>query len=215
MKPANRKLFVLMAAICLGLVLIGTGCHDDDDDYHHDHDGGYYGSGTLRLINGSTMTIDSFYLSPADRWSWGPNLLYTSLPSLASADILDITAGLYDARARVVGQYSEYSAYSYDIPIRERRIYDLYAYDSSFTGSLRIVNRSAGATMVAVYVVPAAATSWGANQLSAPVGPGASLHLYDIADGDYDIRIVWDTGPDSIYHDIPVDSLTLTTKDVS
>lgn len=217
MKAANLKFFLLMTAICLSLSFIGTGCHDDDDDYHHDHDGGYngYGTGTLRLINGSTVTIDTFYLSPADSLAWGPNLMSGPLPSFSSADIVDISAGTYDARAKVIGQYSEYSAYSYDIPIREYRIYDLYAYDSSFTGSLRIVNQSAGATIVAVYVVPASATSWGANQLSAPVGPSAAVHLYDMDDGDYDIRVVWDAGPDSLYYDIPVDSLTLTTKNVT
>ncbi len=216
MKPAKLKFFLLTAAICLGLAVLGTGCHDDDDDYHHHHDGGYYGdgTGTLRLINGSTVVIDFFYLSPADSSSWGPNLLYGPLSSLASADIVDIAAGLYDARAKVIGQYSEYSAYSYDVPIRENVIYDLYAYDSSFTGSLKIINRSGGATIVAVYVVPGPATSWGANQLSAPVGPSAALHLYDMADGNYDIRIVWDAGPDSFYYDIPVDSLTLTTQNV-
>lgn len=217
MKPAKLKFFLLMAAICLGLAVLTTGCHDDDDDYDHHHDGGYYGdgAGTIRLINGSTVMIDFFYLSPVDSSSWGPNLLYGPLPSLASADIVDISAGIYDARAKVIGQYSEYSAYSYDVPIREYRIYDLYAYDSSFTGSLRIVNQSAGATIVAVYVVPASATSWGTNQLSAPFGPSAALHLYDMADGSYDIRIVWDAGPDSFYYDIPVDSLTLTTKNVT
>jgi hypothetical protein len=217
MKPAKLRFFLLITALCLGLAFVGTGCHDGDDDYHHNHDDGYYGdgTGTLRLINGSTVTIDYFYLTPADRSDWGLNLLPGPLPSLASADIVGISVGIYDARAKVIGQYSEYSAYSYDIPIREGRIYDLYAYDSSFTGSLRIVNHSIGATIVAVYVVPASATSWGPNQLSAPVGPSGALHLYDMADGDYDIRVVWDAGPDSLYYDIPVDSLTLTTKNAT
>ena len=103
MKPAKLKFFLLMAAICLGLAVLTTGCHDDDDDYDHHHDGGYYGdgAGTIRLINGSTVMIDFFYLSPVDSSSWGPNLLYGPLPSLASADIVDISAGIYEGHRPV------------------------------------------------------------------------------------------------------------------
>jgi hypothetical protein len=83
-----------------------------------------------------------------------------------------------------------------------------------YTGSLEIRNNTVGATIIEVYVVPSNASSWGLNQTSSVIRPGDILQLYDMEPGFYDVMIVWNVGPDSIYYDIPVDSLTVTTLDV-
>jgi len=61
-----------------------------------------------------------------------------------------------------------------------------------------------------MYVVPSDASTWGTNQASSVIWPGGSLHLIDFVPGLYDVRIVWNVGPDSIYYDVRISSLALT-----
>jgi hypothetical protein len=205
MKSANLGLFLFKIALCLSLLIITIGCADHAETPS---------TGTLRLYNESTVTIDYFYLSPASQTKWGNNLLPAPLSSNHIADILNLSPGVYDAKVTVIGQFSTYSTYSYDFWISEGFMSELTVVDSSFSGSLKIVNNTGGATIIALYVVPASATSWGVNQLSSPVAPSGSVHLYDMIPDVYDIRVVWNVGADSFYYNIPVDSLTLTTQNV-
>ena len=170
--------------------------------------------GTIELINDSIVTIDGFYLAPADQNSWGANILSGPLFPKENAFIVDIFSDYYDAKIRTTGAYSLYSGYLYDIPIAAGDILPLYVHNSSFTGSLEIRNNTSGATIIGVYVVPAKAPTWGIDQTSSDIGPSGSLHLYDLAPGLYDVRVVWNIGPDSIDYDIIVDSLTLKTLNV-
>jgi hypothetical protein len=87
-------------------------------------------------------------------------------------------------------------------------------YNSSFTGSLEIRNNTLNANIIGIYVVRSNAPTWGVNQTSSIIGPSGLLHLTDFTPGFYDVRVVWNVGPDSIDYDIKVDSLTLTTLNV-
>ncbi len=198
----NRKtgkwlVLVLIAAVILALSSCGGG---------NDHS-----LGIIELNNNSVATIDGFYLAPIDQRSWGPNILASPLYPGEYTSIFDIYPGYYDAKIRAAGQYSDYFGYLYDIPVAEDDIIPLNVYNSSFTGSLEIRNITLGANIFAVYVVPANAPTWGTNQASSIIGPLGALHLTDFDPGLYDVKIVWNVGPDNIYYDIRIDSLTLTT----
>jgi hypothetical protein len=211
MKRKIWKWFVLVftAAVILSLSSCGGGGGGDS----------YYPppgptTGTIELNNNSDATIDSFKLAPVDQTSWGPNILSGPLYSGQHTFIVDIFPGYYDAKIRAAGVYSDYFGYLYDIPIAGGDEVPLYVYNSSFTGSLEIYNDTSVYTIVGVYVVPANAPTWGANQASSIIGPSGSLHLSNLPPGLYDVKVVWNVGPDSIDYDIRVDSLTLTTLNV-
>jgi hypothetical protein len=171
-------------------------------------------TGTIELNNNSIATIDGFYLAPVDQRSWGPNILAGPLFPGQYTSIVDISPGLYDTKISAAGAYSDYFGYLYDIPIAADEYLPLYVYDSSFTGSLEIRNNTLGASIIGVFVVPTDVSTWGANQTSSAIRPSGLLHLTDFAPDFYDLKIVWNVGPDSIYYDIRIDSLALTTLNV-
>ena len=172
--------------------------------------GGYKAdTGTIELINNSVVTMDGFFLAPIDQRSWGPNILSGSLFSGQRTLIVDIYPGYYDAKIRATGSYSDYFGYLYDIPIGAGSLFTLYVDDSSFTGSLEIRNTTVSASIIAVYVVPSNAPTWGVNQISSVIRPSDLLHLTDFLPGFYDVKVVWNIGPDSVYNDVRIDSLTL------
>jgi hypothetical protein len=192
--------FVFMAAVMLSL----CSCGRSDDR----------STGTIELNNNSIATIDGFYLAPVDQRSWGPNILAGPLFPGQDTSIVDISPGLYDTKISAAGAYSDYFGYLYDIPIAADEYLPLYVYDSSFTGSLEIRNNTLGASIIGVFVVPTDVSTWGANQTSSAIRPSGLLHLTDFAPDFYDLKIVWNVGPDSIYYDIRIDSLALTTLNV-
>jgi hypothetical protein len=61
------------------------------------------------------------------------------------------------------------------------------------TASLTIVNNS-GLTISAAYVAPTGTTTWGANQISAPIYAGGSRTITSIPPGTYDLKVVASTG---------------------
>ena len=172
-------------------------------------------TGTIDLINNSVVTIDGFYLALVDQRSWGQNILAGPLFPGQYTSIVDIYQDYYDAKIRAAGVYSDYFGYLYDIPITAGGVVTLNVYDSSFTGSLEIRNNALNASIIGIYVVPANASTWGVNQTSLVIGPSGLLHLTDFEPGFYDVRVVWNVGPDSIDFDIRIDSLTLTTLSVN
>lgn len=172
-------------------------------------------TGTIELINNSIVTIDGFYLAPVDQRSWGPNILSRLLFSGQQTSIVDINPGLYDAKIRASGIYSDYFGYLYDISIDAGSLFWLYVYNSSFTGSLEIHNNALSASILAVYVVPADASTWGVNQISSVIVPSGLRQLIDFPPGLYDVKLVWNFGPDSVYYDVRINSLSLTAINAS
>jgi hypothetical protein len=199
MKHKIGKWFVLvfMAAVMLSLSSCGGG-------------GGYDTTpGTIELNNNSVVTIDGFYLAPVDQASWGPNILGSSLFPGQRTSIVDIFPGFYDAQIRAAGVYSNYYGYVYDILITDGAFLRLNVNNSSFTGSLEIINTSSNATIFGIYVVPTSAPSWGGNQISSSIGPSGVRQLTDLTPGLYDVKVVWNVGQDSIYRNVRIESLTV------
>ena len=211
MKQKNWKWVVLVFMAAVILSLSGCGGGGGGDVVYVPPDSS---TGTIDLINNSVVTIDGFYLAHVDQRSWGPNILAGPLFPKQYTSIVDIYPDYYDAKIRAAGAYSDYFGYLYDIPIAAGDVVTLNVYNSSFTGSLEIYNNTLGTNIIGVYVVLADAPTWGANQASSAIGPASSLHLTDLETGFYDVRVVWDIGPDSIDYDVRVDSLTLTTLTV-
>jgi len=202
----KRKIWKWFVPLYMAVVILSFGSCGGGSDADQ---------GTIVLINNSVVTIDGFYLAPVDQRSWGSNILSGSLFSGQQTSIVDIYPDVYDAKIRAMGVYSDYFGYLYDIPIGAGSRYALYVYDSSFTGSLEIRNNTAGASIIAVYVVPADASTWGVNQISSAIGPSGLRHLTDFPPGLYDVKVVWNFGPDSVYYDVKIDSLTLITLNVN
>lgn len=200
MKRKMGKWFVLVLMATVMLSLSSCGSSNEDDLL-----------GMIELNNSSVVTIDGFYLAPVNQISWGPNILGGLLYPGQYTSIVDIYPGYYDARIRAAGAYSDYFGYLYDIHMAAGEYLPMHVYNSDFSGSLEIRNNDLGASIVGVYVVPANAPTWGANLISSAIGPLGSRQIIDITPGLHDVKLVWNAGPDSIYYDIRIDSLTLIT----
>jgi len=200
------KVYLRLLLISFFISLV-TACGD------HGH---IYGTGTVVLENNnSSLSIDEFNLSPYSQSTWGANELSSPLLAGLSFDILSVPAGTYDARALVKGQFSTYSTYLYDISVFEDSLVTVISTDSGYTGSLKIVNGTTDAKITALYISPSASSVWGENQINSEVVPTGSMHLFDIDTGLYDVKVVWDVGPDTFYYDKSIESLSLFTLTVS
>lgn len=171
-------------------------------------------TGTLGLHNSSSVPIDNFYLSPTTQSLWGPNQLASSLDSGFYTEFV-VLPDTYDAKATTIGFDSTYYAYLYDFTITAGNTFDLFAFDSNFTGSMEVTNDTVGAVIIELYIVPSGSTTWGPNQITTSIGPAGFFHLTDMPADSYDVKVVWDVGPDSDYFNNSVNSLTLTTLPVS
>lgn len=173
------------------------------------------GYGNLTLHNNATVSIDEFYFTPSSSASWGPDQLGGPLAPSSTLTLYDIPVDWYDAMAVVVGTFSTYYSYAYDVQVIRDTTTHLYATDSGFTGSLEIRNIHATATIIELYVVPSSAPTWGTDQLTAAIGPGGSIELTDLPPGSYDILAIWDAGPNTELYNESIQSLTLLSIDVS
>lgn len=204
-----KKIFL---TLCFILLLgFASSCGSGGSDGHHGTD---YGSGDLTLYNETSLPISALYLTPADESTWGPDQLSSDVPPGGSFTIIDIIPDYYDVKAVIIGNYSTYYGYKYDIPINDGYTYDLYAYNSDFSGSVEIFNDTATAYIEAIYLSPTGSSTWGPNQITSHIAPGDFIQLYDIKSGAYDVLIGWDVGPDSEYT-INVVPLTLGTIDAN
>ncbi|MEE9911677.1 MAG: hypothetical protein K4571_08120 [Deltaproteobacteria bacterium] len=196
----KKLVLMICAVILLGAV---SGCERMEDPF--------YGTGDLTLYNNTSLTISAFYLTPVNQPSWGPNRLEAPVPSGTNYTMTGFIPGTYDAKATIIGALSTYYGYIYDIPIYPWETTDLDAYNSDFSGSVEIVNDTAGANITGIYISPTGSGTWGPNQITSSIGPGQFFHFYDLPADSYDIRIVWNIGPDSFYYSNIVGSLTLLT----
>lgn len=175
-----------------------------------------HSTGTVQLENNnSSLSVREFNLSPFDQATWGGNQLSSPLLAGLSFDIISVPIGTYDARALVKGLFSTYSTYLYDIPVIEGNIVTAVSTDSGYTGSLKIVNGTVDAKITGLYISPSTSSVWKESQIDSQIVPSGSIHLFDVANGLYDVKVVWDAGPDSFYYDKSIESLTLLTLTVS
>ena len=178
--------------------------------------GNYYPTGTIVLENNnSSLSIQEFNLSPSDRSSWGANQLFSPLLAGLSFDISSVPAGMYDMWGLVKGQFSTYSTSLYDVPVYDGDIVTVVSTDSGYTGSLKIINGTVGTNITAIYISPSASSVWKENQINSDIVPSGSIHLFDITTGLYDVKIVWDSGPDTVYYNKSIESLSLLTLTAS
>lgn len=195
---------LLLMLLTISLV---TAC-DDHDTTHP--------TGTVQLENNnSSLSIHEFNLSPFDQSTWGANQLSSPLLAGLSFDISSVPIGTYDARALVKGLFSTYSTSLYDVSVFEGDIVTVISTDSGYTGSLKIVNGTVAEKITALYISPSTSSVWRENQINSEIVPSGSMHLFDFDTGLYDVKVVWDVGPDSIYYDKSIESLTLLTLTVS
>ena len=190
------------------LISFLTACGGGHDTAHS--------TGTVQLENNnSSLSIREFNLSPFDQSTWGGNQLSSPLLAGLSFDIISVPIGTYDARALVKGLFSTYSTYLYDIPVIEGNIVAAVSTDSGYTGSLKIVNGTVDAKITGLYISPSTSAFWKESQIDSQIVPSGSIHLFDVANSLYDVKVVWDSGPDSFYYDKSIESLTLLTLTVS
>lgn len=175
-----------------------------------------YSTGIVQLDNdNSSLSIREFNFSPIDQSIWGVNQLSSPLLAGLSFDISSVPVGIYDARALVNGLYSTYSTYIYDVPVIDGSVVTVVSTDSGYTGSLKIVNGTVGAKIIGLYLSPSTSSVWRENQIDSQIVPSGSMHLFDINTGLYDVKVVWDVGPDTFYFDKSIESLSLLTLTVS
>lgn len=201
----NVYIRLLLISLLISLV---TACGGGHDNTHP--------TGTVQLENNnSSLSIHEFNFSPFDRSTWGANQLSSPLLAGLSFDISSVPIGTYDARALVKGLFSTYSTSLYDVSVFEGDIVTVISTDSGYTGSLKIVNGTVDAKITALYISPSTSSVWRENQINSEIVPSGSMHLFDIDTGLYDVKVVWDVGPDSFYYDKSIESLTLLTLTVS
>ncbi len=201
----NIHIRLLLISLLISFVTACGGGHDST-----------YSTGTVELENdNSSLSIREFNFSPFDQSTWGANQLSSPLLAGLSFDITSVPTGTYDARALVKGLYSSYSTYIYDVPVFEGDIVTVVSTDSGYTGSLNIVNGTVDAKIIGLYLSPSTSSFWRENQIDFQIVPSGSMHLFDIVTGLYDVKVVWDVGPDSFYYDKSIESLTLLTLTVS
>jgi hypothetical protein len=200
-----KKVFLILFSIFLLGAIVSCGSSSDGGPPRHFR-------GDLTFYNDTSLSINKLYLTPANEPEWGPNQLSSDLLSGESYTITDIAPDIYDVKAVIIGNLSTYYGYIYDIPIEARHIFDLHFYNSDFSGSLEIVNNTAGSYIEEIYVSPKDTSSWGPNQIESSIAPGDFIHLYDLEPDSYDVWIVWDTIPYNVYYyDNIIKSLTLLT----
>ena len=201
------KIYIRLLLISL-LISFVTACGGGHDST--------YSTGTVQLENdNSSLSIREFNFSPFDQSTWGANQLSSPLLAGLSFEITSVPTGTYDARALVKGLYSTYSTYIYDVPVFEDSIVTVVSTDYGYTGSLKIVNGTVDAKIIALYLSPSTSSVWRENQIDSQIVPSGSMHLFDVTTGLYDVKVVWDVGPDSFYYDKSIESLSLLTLTVS
>ena len=201
----NIHIRLLLISLLISTVTACGGGHDST-----------YSTGTVQLENdNSSLSIREFNFSPFDQSTWGANQLSSPLLAGLSFDITSVPTDTYDARAVVKGLYSTYSTYIYDVPVFEDSITTVVSTDSGYTGSLKIVNGTVDAKIIGLYLSPSTSSVWRENQIDSQIVPSGSMHLFDVTTGLYDVKVVWDVGPDTFYYDKSIESLSLLTLTVS
>jgi hypothetical protein len=154
--------------------------------------GGGATTGSMRLVNSTTSTITQLFISPASAATWGPNQLASSVGPSGSFTVSSIPVGTYDFKAVASNGVTFWQANSISITAG-----GLYTWTvtpgAPTTGSLYVVN-STSYTISQLFVSPASAATWGANQLVSGIAAGGSFTLTSIPAGTYDFKAVASNG---------------------
>jgi hypothetical protein len=168
--------------------------------------------GAIKLINNASLPINHAYLSLSNSSVWGDDLLKTAIASNTSFQMNDIEKGQYDGKAEIVGSLSTYHAFLYGITVTANDTNTLTATNNGFTGSIKITNSFiTGCDIVGIYVTLSSDQYWGGNYITSAIPFSSSAHIYDLAAGFYDIKVVWNIGVESYAYNQQIDPLSLTT----
>jgi hypothetical protein len=140
----------------------------------------------MSLLNVTPYTIHEVYATPNSSTGWGVQRNSSPIAPSYSFSV-DLAPGTWDAKAVSIGTASPFFAYGWDLPVVAGQTLELYAETVDFTGSVRVTNGSAYA-ITAVYMTPSDSTTWGPNQLAAPLASGASFLWYDVLPVSFDLR---------------------------
>jgi hypothetical protein len=144
-------------------------------------------TGSLALTNNATATINEVYVTPVSSTVWGPIQNSAAISPGSTWTLSGLPAGSYDGKAVSIGAVGRYNAYASGLLITVGTTYPTSIVNSSFTGSLRVTN-GPFSTITGLYVVPAGAASWGANQLTSTIPPSGVLVLNNLGAGAWDVR---------------------------
>ncbi len=154
--------------------------------------GGGATTGSMRLVNSSTSTITQLLISPASAATWGANQLTSSIVPSGTFTVSSIPVGTYDFKAVASDGVTFWQANSISITAG-----GLYTWTvtpgAPTTGSLYVVN-STSFTISQLFVSPASAATWGANQLTSAIAAGGNFTLINIPVGTYDFKAVASDG---------------------
>jgi hypothetical protein len=147
-------------------------------------------------VNGSSFNMDEIYVTPNSDPTWGSTL--GSIP-FGSSMSLDLVPGIWDVRGVSVGTYSRYYADYYGADIAVGSTFELDADDTSYSGSMKIVNANATYTLTGVYVVYSPNGGvWGSNWLGANTLPPLTgsitipgMPATATTGSTYDVQCVW------------------------
>jgi hypothetical protein len=153
-------------------------------------------TGAVQITNSCSYVIDETYASPSTSSSWGIAQNADPIAPAGSFTLTGLAPGWWDFMAVSIGAYSPYFAYAWDNAISPGTTVYLDAADDDFTGSLNVSNGDVY-SITQVYVSVYASGSWGPNQLSAPITPGATWLLYDVPPDLYDVMCVHSDGSSS------------------
>ncbi len=141
-------------------------------------------TGAVTVVNNYAYPIDELYVASSASATWGPNQLSTPIPAGGSRTITNVPAGLIDLRAVASdGLYSE----RYDVPLAAgETVTWTLSMATVATGSVRVVNNY-GYAITELYITPSSWSTWGVNQLSAPIPAGGSFTITGVPAGLIDL----------------------------
>lgn len=155
-------------------------------------------TGTVLFTNNAAMSVNYLYVSPSGSTTWGSP--QNSAPIAAGGGALTLSGvppNTYDAKAVAVGVYSTYRAFAYQWGLGAGQTYYLTAYNSNFSGSLKVSDGNSTYSLTGVYVSPTSSSTWGVNQIPTPIPSGGSYDIQTIPAGTYDLKCVFSSGASS------------------
>jgi hypothetical protein len=145
-------------------------------------------TGAIRLLNQTSYSIHEVYVSPSSAETWGSNRTSGAIPPSYSLTVSGLSPNYWDVEAVTVGAQSPYFAFGFEFPVVAGETYDVYALNSNFSGSLKVINGDTTYSLTGLYVVPPSWETWGDNQLLTTVPPTGSYLLYGVPAGTWDVR---------------------------
>jgi hypothetical protein len=151
--------------------------------------------GAIQLINASSYPIDEVYVTRSSSPTWGSNRTAGAIPTGFSLTVGGLTPGSWDAWAVSYGGEGAYFTFAWSLPVVSGETLDLSVGNSSYTGSLKVINGNANYALTELYVLPTVG-DWSSNLLAdgGPIDASTSGVLDGLTPDDYDYECVHSDG---------------------